>query len=155
MFLSRFKCIFAVLVLATTISFAKEQTTYIPQPGQIQNDSQLVEAIRSQKDQFYIEAGNLVVTNILPEDTKGLPHQLWETQASDGSVVTVVYNSDMGDRVPVKVGDIFSVGGQFIWTHNGGLVHWVHADPKKMRPDGYVYVNGSVFGDIDQEESKK
>ena len=55
MFLSRFKWLFAILVFAGTVSFAKEQTAFIPQPGQIQNDAQLVEAIRSQKNQFYIE----------------------------------------------------------------------------------------------------
>lgn len=124
-------------------------------PGEIKDDTQLIEAYRARKNVFYVEAGDLVVTKLLPDDTSGLPHQKWQAKMSNGDTVAIVYNSDMGDRVPVKVGDRFGVGGQFIWTGNTGLVHWVHDDPRKIRPDGYVYLNGVVYGDTDKEDSGK
>ena len=85
-------------------------------PGQIQTDDQLVNAVRSRQNQYYVEAGNLVATKMLKFDNSGRPHQKWEAKLSDGSKVTIVYNADMGKKVPLKEGDKFSVGGQFIWT---------------------------------------
>jgi hypothetical protein len=121
-------------------------------PGQIQNDTEIVSAVHDQKGAFYIEGANLVVTKVLPDDTSGLPHQKWMAKLSDGSAIQVVYNSNMGARVPIQTGDIFSVGGQFIWLGKGGLIHWLHDDPKHKRPDGYVYLNGVVYGDTDHED---
>ena len=139
----------AISILSSmAIADGGQQQSLASHPGQIQNDAALVAAVHSKQNQFFVEAGDLVVTAILPDDTQGLPHQKWEAQLSDGSVVMIVYNSDMGDRVPVQVGEHFSVGGQFIWTSGGGLVHWVHADPKKKRPDGYVFVDNVVYGAI-------
>ena len=121
-------------------------------PGQIQDDSNLVAAVNAHHGQFYVEAANLVATKILPDDTQGLPHQKWQARLSNGAIITVVYNSDMGERVPIQVGEKFDVGGEFIWTGNSGLIHWVHDDPKGHRPDGYVYLNGVVYGDTDHED---
>jgi hypothetical protein len=115
-------------------------------PGQINDDLALVAAVNSHQRVDYVEAGNLVVTALLPDDTKGLPHQKWQAKLSDGDIITVVYNSDMGQRVPVQVGDRFGVGGQYIPTGRTGIIHWVHADPQHRRPDGYVYFNGVVYG---------
>ena len=140
-----------VLVFLSSFAFATpNQPT--DHPGQIQDNSELIAAVKSRKNQFYVEAGNLVVTKLLPDDTSGLPHQKWEARLSDGSLVTIVYNSDMGARVPVQIGSSFGVGGQFIWTGNNGLVHWVHDDPKKIRPDGYIYLDGVIYGDTDKED---
>ncbi len=114
--------------------------------GQIQTDEQIISAVQNKKRVRFLEGGNLVVTALLPDDTDGLTHQLWEAQLSDGSTIKIVYNSFMGDRVPVEKGAVFAVGGEFIWTKDGGLIHWVHADPKGNRPDGYVFINNELFG---------
>jgi hypothetical protein len=142
-----------VLGLAFLLSSSLSHAGKLPvvgHPGEVQDDIQIVQAVSSRQSQFYVEGAELVVTNILPDDTDGLPHQKWEARLSDGSNVLVVYNSNMGDRVPVEIGAKFSVGGQFIWTADGGLVHWVHSDPKKKRPDGYVIFNGIVYGGAKQ-----
>ena len=122
-------------------------------PGEIQNDNDLVAAVNSRRGVFYLEAGNIVVTKLLPDDTSGLRHQKWQAKLSNGSTVEIVYNSDMGDRVPVRIGDKFGVGGEFIWTRGGGLVHWVHEDKSNRRPDGYVFLNGVVYGDDDSHDN--
>lgn len=147
-----FRVAFAVLTLVSSLAFAGQQ--YSPSPGKISDDKQLVQAVASQKRQFYVEAGNLEVTKVLPDDNDGLPHQKWAAKMSNGQEVTIVYNSDMGERVPLHIGDKFGVGGEFIWTgKTGGLVHWVHEDPKGKRPDGYVYMNGVVYGDTDKGQN--
>lgn len=136
-----------------TVSFCVSALAVAPDhPGQIQDDSALVAAMNSHQNVFYVEGNNLVVTKILPDDTTGLPHQKWQARLSNGSTITVVYNSDMGVRVPIQVGEKFGVGGQYIQTGNGGLIHWLHDDPRHNRPDGYVYLNGVIYGDTDHED---
>lgn len=149
---NHFKSISAILLLASSVAFAKNQQ--IDHAGQINDDKQLVAAVEAKEDAYYVEAGNLVTTKLLPDDTKGNPHQKWQARLSNGTVITVVYNSDMGDRVPIEEGDTFGAGGQFISQGKGGILHWVHADPKNHRPDGYVYLKGVVYGDIDAKDTK-
>ena len=122
-------------------------------PGKIADDSALVAAVASHRNVSYVEAANLTVTKLLPDDTSGRTHQKWVAQLSDGSDVTVIYNTDIGSRVPIQVGDKFGVGGQYLQTGHTGLIHWLHDDPHHSRPDGYVYLNGVVYGDSDHEDN--
>lgn len=142
--------LFCLFLSQVTLASAAQNPS--DHPGQIENDAAIVHAVQAHKGAFYVEGGNLVVTKLLPDDTTGLPHQKWEAKLSDGSVIQVVYNSDMGARVPIHVGDDFAVGGQLLWLGNRGLIHWLHDDPEHRRPDGYVYLNGVVYGDSDHED---
>ena len=51
------------------------------------------------------------------------------------------------------MGDHFAVGGRLLWLGKGGMIHWTHDDPRKTRPDGYVFFNGAVYGDTDHEDT--
>ncbi len=133
-----------ILLSLSLISVAARENYGVIRPAT--NDSEIVRALENRKMVNFIQGANLVVTRILPEDTRGNPHQLWMARLSSGSQVKIIYNLDMGERVPLKVGDVFSVGGQFLWTNKGGLIHWTHEDPRKNRPDGYVILDGQVYG---------
>lgn len=113
----------------------------------VQDDKDLVRAVDDRRNVHFLEAGNLVVTKLMPDDTQGRPHQKWYVRLSNGKQVFCVYNLDMGKRVPIKVGSVMSVGGEFKWTQQGALVHWLHHDPRDRRPDGYVEVDGVRYGD--------
>lgn len=132
----------AILFLVSVQAAARVQ----PPPGQ----EQLAEALGARKRVHYIEALDLVVAKILPDDSKGREHQKWIMKLADGHEVTAVYNIDTGDRIPIRLGDVVSVGGEFIWTKNGGLLHWLHADPTERRPDGYVLHRGQKYGELDE-----
>lgn len=112
---------------------------------QIADDSDIVRAINDQRQVNFVEGGGLVVVKILPDDTNGLKHQKWVVRLSNGMAMQAVYNSDMCPRVPVKIGDVIAMGGQFIWTKGGALIHWLHHDPKGRRPDGFVLLNGTYY----------
>lgn len=133
----------------SVLSFDLEQAS----PGDITSDVRLIQVMKTQRRIHYIQAGNLLVTKLLPDDTRGLPHQKWEAKLSNGARITIVYNLDMGRRVPVEVGKRFSVGGEFIWTKFGALIHWTHFDDQSRRPDGYVYFEGEVYGSESDSES--
>lgn len=108
-------------------------------------DSELVDAVRARRFQNFVEGGSLTVVKLMADDNTGLEHQKWVVRLSNGETMQAVYNLDMCPRVPLKVGDVIAMGGQFIWTNQGGLLHWLHHDPRGNRPDGYVYVNGNYY----------
>ncbi len=108
-------------------------------------DYEILKAMNNRKQVNFVEGSSLEVIKILPDDTNGLEHQKWTVKLSDGRTMQAIYNLDMCERVPLKVGDTVSMGGQFIWTNQGGILHWLHHDPKGNRPDGYVELNGKFF----------
>jgi len=108
----------------------------------------IAQAQRSGRGLNFVEVTDVEVVRVLPDDTQGLQHQKWMVALADGSQILVVYNMDICDRVPVQVGQRQSIGGQYIWDRGGGLLHWVHADPRHKRPDGYVEANGVRYGEV-------
>lgn len=124
-----------------------------PQPGHgfkrkeniPQDDLEFVRAVNDRRNLNYIEGSNVTVIKVLPDDNSGLTHQKWMVQLSSGETMMAVYNTDMCERVPLKVGDTLAMGGQFIWTRDGGLLHWLHHDPRGSRPDGFVELNDKFY----------
>lgn len=88
-----------------------------------------------------------VVTNILPEDHAGLPHQKYTIAVDSQIKILVVSNLDFG-RVPVQVGKTVSVCGEFKKVGQG-MVHWTHFDPHGGHADGFTIVDGKLYGDVE------
>jgi hypothetical protein len=109
------------------------------------DDQAIVKAVENRRRVDFVEGGGMVVVKLLPDDNNGLQHQKWVVRLSNGATMQAVYNTDMCDRVPLKVGDVVAMGGQFVWTNQGALLHWLHFDPRNNRPDGYVSVNGKDY----------
>jgi len=114
-------------------------------PIGVGQDADIVAASTSRRSLRYVKGGGMVVVKLLPDDTNGLEHQKWIVRLSNGSTMQAVYNLDMCERVQLKLGDVISMGGEFIWTKGGGLLHWLHFDPRERRQDGFVEVNGKVY----------
>lgn len=137
-----------LLSLSLSLSIAEARNNYQGQNSEeslVSDDSQLVRAVDNQKRVNFVEASNMTVVKILPDDTSGLEHQKWIVQLSNGKLVEAVYNTDMCPHVPLQVGDVVAMGGMFIWTEQGPMIHWLHHDPRGNRPDGYVMVNGTYY----------
>lgn len=86
-----------------------------------------------------------VVTQILPEDHNGLPHQKYTLTVGGQIKLMIVSNLDFG-RVPLVVGSTLSVCGEFKKVGEG-MIHWTHFDPHGGHPDGFTIVNGALYGD--------
>ena len=109
-------------------------------------DKNLVQAVESNRRTSYVTGAGMKVVELMPDDTSGSPHQKFRVQLSNGRTIMIISNLDMCVHIPVQVGDAVGAGGEFIPTgKNSGLLHWVHSDPKKQRPDGYVELNGHVY----------
>lgn len=109
---------------------------------------QIAQAIASGRGLNFVIANNLRVVRLLPDDTQGRQHQKWIVALDNGQEFMAVFNTDICDRVPLKVGDVITMGGQYIYERDGGLLHWLHDDPKQNRPNGFVEVNGQRFGKV-------
>lgn len=132
---------------STTHEFRAERDNRVTSDLSIpEGQRDITDAQQRGKGANYLEVRDAVVSKILPDDTQGRPHQKWVVSLANGRSLLSVYNSDMGERIPVNVGDTISMGGQYIWDRSGGLIHWLHHDPKGRRPDGWVELNGVVYG---------
>ena len=121
---------------------------YKPGGSDSDGDGQaLVEsAIQKRRGINFVTVMNVIVVQLLPDDNQGLRHQKFVVRLNNGVTITAVYNTDMGPYVPVVIGSVVSLAGQFISTGNGGLIHWLHHDPQGSRPDGWVLFNGTRDG---------
>lgn len=107
-------------------------------------DAAMVAAVNGRRNINFVEATGMLVVETLPDDRQGLQHQKFVVQLTSGATMLAVYNLDMEGctYIPVKKGDRVAMGGEFKWTSQGALLHWLHYDPSQRRPDGYVQLNG-------------
>lgn len=150
--------IVSALVLVSSTSRAGFDSSYGQNggwnPGQAsqgqvpEGQRAIVEAQERGQGLSFVEVRDVVIVRVLPDDNQGSRHQKWIVQLANGRTVLAVYNMDICDRIPLVVGSTVSMGGQYIWDRNGGLIHWLHEDPRHNRPDGYVDLNGARYGKV-------
>lgn len=148
-----FQSTFYISLIFAAVSWSVDATArskprvppHLERASQGADDEDLARAVSAQKRRHFIQASNLKVLQVLPEDTEGRRHQKFYVRLSNGQRVLAVYNIEMCPRIPLRAGDTVSMGGEFLWTRNGGLIHWLHYDPKGHRPHGYVEHNGEIY----------
>jgi hypothetical protein len=86
-----------------------------------------------------------VVSQILPEDHDGLPHQKYTLTVGGQIKLLIVSNLDFG-RVPLQVGQTQTVCGEYKKVGQG-MIHWTHFDPHGGHPDGFTILGGKLYGD--------
>ena len=109
------------------------------------DDSEIVRLITQRKGANFVQGTGMQVIRLLPDDTQGRAHQKWLVRLSNGAQMQAVYNLDLCQRVPLQINDLVGMGGELIITKGGALLHWLHYDPKKNRPDGFVSLNSNVY----------
>ncbi len=143
-----------VLFLIPSLSWSQVESGRITKPQQkklpvgLENapDAALISALLNRKEVNFVEAKQMKVVKVLPDDRSGSPHQKFNVSLSNQSVITIISNLDMCPQIPVQVGDVVGAGGEFIPTgKKSGILHWVHKDPRKNRPDGYIEFKGQEF----------
>jgi len=101
-----------------------------------------------QNQRSHIEVtGDGTVTRILPDQTgPSGPHEQFLVRLSaDTLTVRIEHNVSIAPRAPVAVGDRVTVHGEYIWTPDGGLIHFTHHDPAGKREGGYIELNGKRY----------
>lgn len=90
-------------------------------------------------------------------DRNGHDHFEIQIGRSTREVLEVVYNQDFGQLPPIQLGVEVSACGDYITSiaptpryeasPSGAIIHWVHFSNSARHEDGFVTVNGELYGD--------
>lgn len=84
-------------------------------------------------------------------------HNHFSIQIGDGKSDTleVVYNKDFGKLPALRLGDEVEACGDYITSTKAGkypvspdraIIHWVHSANKDFHQDGFLIINGVLYG---------
>jgi Protein of unknown function (DUF3465) len=86
------------------------------------------------------------VARVLSDDRNGSPHQRFVVRTASGQTLLVAHNIDLAARLDgLKAGDSVSLYGEYVWSDQGGLVHWTHRDPGGQHAAGYIEWQGRRY----------
>lgn len=107
----------------------------------VQNDDQVIQAQANQAHKVEV-LFCAKVKKLLPDDTKGLPHQRFLLELSNGSSLLIAHDTKYAPVVPIQAGDLVTVKGEYIWNKRGGVVHWTHRSDTPRHEGGYIDFQG-------------
>lgn len=91
--------------------------------------------------------GSGTVARVLPDDDDGSRHQRFVLALPDGLTVLVAHNIDIAPRLDgLGAGDAVAFRGEYVWSEQGGTVHWTHHDPGGRHADGWLRWSGRTYG---------
>lgn len=152
---SLFTSFFVTLGLTLTLTVSAGTLQQVPEckdfRGNVMDGSmdQLRTVMRSSASRPQVMATG-IVSQVLPEDHEGLPHQKFTITVENQVKLLVVSNLDFG-RVPVVVGKSVTVCGEYKRVGQG-MIHWTHYDPRGTHPDGFTVVDGELYGDTQSDD---
>ena len=126
------------------------QATTLSLPKLVHSDAtfpELEQAHAQHRSHVWVDGGG-TVTRILRDDTKRPRHQRFVVRVGSGPnafTVMIAHNIDLAPRVPFKKGDAVTFRGEYIWSEQGGTVHWTHEDPKREKEGGWIRWNDFVY----------
>lgn len=86
------------------------------------------------------------VTRLLADDTKGSQHQRFILQLDSGQTLLITHNTDVAPHLEgLQVGDLVSFYGEYVYSDQGGTIHWTHHDPKGKHVAGWLNWNGQRY----------
>lgn len=83
------------------------------------------------------------VARLLPDSFGQYEHQRFVVGCSSGQTILIENDVNVGQRVPVRVGDVVTVRGQYIWNDLGGLIHFTHGGAPGE--PGWILYRGKVY----------
>jgi len=109
-------------------------------------DARLAQLFATQTSDVQVE-GQGVVTRLLADDTSGDAHQRFILQLRSGQTLLVAHNIDIAPRLDgLAVGDTVAFSGEYVYTDQGGTIHWTHHDPGGTHVAGWLEWNGKRYG---------
>ena len=133
------------LLAAVSWNYFKTKNMIREQGPKMIESTAFDQALSCKCDQAFVETPEMLVVRLLPDDTEDTPHQKWIIQSPSGHTLLFTSNLKLCERLELKKGDRVFLGGEFKCTDKGGLIHWTHQDPMKIRRDGYVRMNGKTL----------
>lgn len=119
-----------------------------PTPAQSQTvdtDAQLAHLFQTQTSDVQVQ-GQGTVTRLLADDTTGSRHQRFILQLASGQTLLVAHNIDIAPRLNgLTVGDKVAFYGEYVYSDQGGTIHWTHHDPGGTHVAGWLEWDGKRY----------
>ncbi len=129
----------------STNQIAQTGPSYDPSAGSLPlDDAGLIELQSARARQAPVRCVARVY-KLMKEDTRGRRHQRFLLKLSNGTTVLVAHNIDLAPRVPLRVGDVVEIQGEYIWNERGGVLHYTHRSTSRRKPGGWIKFNGRTF----------
>lgn len=107
-------------------------------------------AFAEQRSGVQVTAQGTVVRLLADDSGPTGAHQRFIVRlAAASQTVLVTNNVDVGERVPLAIGDDVLVHGEYIWNAEGGLIHFTHHDPDRSHEDGWIEWRGVRYSYVD------
>ena len=134
---------------STYESIATEKNHYHKEPEHTSvknNSSEILEnAFKNRRSDIQV-TGSGTVIKLLPDDRRGSRHQRFIIRLSSGQTLLVAHNIDLAPRInTLSKGDEVQFYGEYEWSHQGGVIHWTHRDPKGYHADGWLKYHGKIY----------
>lgn len=114
-------------------------------PAAVATDNSTIQNAFLHKQSHVMVIGHGTVIKLLADDTQGARHQRFLLRINARQTLLFAHNIDLATRLPLKVGDIISFKGEYIYNPKGGIVHWTHHDPQQQHEAGWIKVNTRLF----------
>jgi hypothetical protein len=116
----------------TTCGCAAESSRY--NVGATTDNSELDRAFKERRSNVQVE-GEGTVDRLLDDDVDGSRHQRFIVRLPSGQTILILHNIDIAPRVDnPQHGDSIRFYGEYIWSAQGGKVHWTHTILKENTP---------------------
>lgn len=108
-------------------------------------DAIIADAFAKKLSDLQVE-GIGTVTRILSDDLVGDRHQRFILRLGNGITVLVAHNIDIAPRIDnLQLNDSVAFFGEYVWSSQGGTVHWTHHDPSGPHIAGWLRHDGKIY----------
>jgi len=109
------------------------------------SDTVLAQLFTSQQSDVQVQ-GQGIVTRLLADDNEGSRHQRFIIQLASGQTLLVAHNIDIAPRLGgLAVGDTVGFYGEYVYSDQGGTIHWTHHDPSGKHVAGWLLWQGKKY----------
>ncbi|MCL2883182.1 MAG: DUF3465 domain-containing protein [Coriobacteriia bacterium] len=110
------------------------------------NSDAVIKNLYDQQKSNVQVSGSGTVVRLLADDTEGSRHQRFILQLASGQTLLVAHNISIAPRLDgLAVGDTVSFYGEYIYSAEGGTIHWTHHDPQGAHVAGWLEYNGKRY----------
>ncbi len=122
----------STLIISCTSSISLNEIPFNTEAIDTETKNQLVyvnykESTKNKKPAAENAIFQAIVTKLLPDDNDGLKHQLFmiriTSEKYQGAIVKVAHNTGVAPQVPVQIGSIVEIKGDFLANESPMVLH--------------------------------
>lgn len=132
-----------LFALVWTVTGCVAESSY--NPSVTTDNSEVERAFKEKRSNVQVE-GEGTVDRLLDDDVDGSRHQRFIVRLPSGQTILILHNIDLAPRVDnLQPGDSVRFYGEYIWSAQGGKVHWTHHDPEGRHVPGWLKYKGKTY----------